>query len=285
MEAVTTPHSAETMRQRIEDERRAVHRQFDTLGKGLAAALNAAHIQGGGWTHETGQARYGSVTLCHPRGLGINLSHQGSYRKGAAGRRLTVCGTYPADSNVRHSEGITVSMDRDPTATARDIVRRWMPGYLAVIDQALENSRQADRERAARRALNRRMVQALPGLHAAHVNEHEAPHRNTSYWSGGRYSSAGAAAHASGSVTLDSDARHANMKLTSVPADLVLEILALLDARQPLEGTIGPRQVAPARPELPAPPPLTIPGEVLTTTATAADREPAALPRAEGLLF
>ncbi|MCX5278050.1 hypothetical protein OG756_41500 (plasmid) [Streptomyces sp. NBC_01310] len=283
MELVTTSDHGTPMTQKIEEERRALHRRFDALGTGLAAALNADRIQGGGWTHEAGQACYGSVTLHHPHGLGFDLSHQGSYRKGAAGRRLTVRGIYPADSNVRHAEAITVSMDREPTAMARDIVRRWMPGYLAVIGQALDNARQADRERAARRALNRRMEQALPGLHAAHVNEHEAPHRHTSYWSGGRYSRQGEAAHASGSVTLTNDAQHANMKLTDVPADLVLRILALLDARQALEGTISPRQVAPARRELPAPT-LTIPGEVLTPTG-AADRQAPMLPHAADLLF
>lgn len=283
MEPVTTSDHGTPMSQKIEDERRALHRRFDELGTRLAAALNADRIQGGGWTHEAGQACYGSVTLHHPDGLGFNLSHHGSYRKGAAGRRLTVSGIYPADSNVRHAEAVTVSMDREPTAMARDIVRRWMPGYLAVIGQALENARQADRERAARRALNRRMEQALPGLHAAHVNEHEAPHRHTSYWSGGRYSREGAAAHASGSVTLTNDAQHANMKLTDVPADLALQILALLDARQALEGTISPRQVSPARCELPAPT-LTIPGEVLTPTG-AADREAPMLPRVADLLF
>ncbi len=284
MEPVTTSDHGTPMSQKIEDERRALHRRFDALGTRLAAALNADRIQGGGWTHKAGQACYGSVTLHHPDGLGFDLSHQGGYHKGGAGRRLTVRGIYPADSNVRHAEAVTVSMDREPTAMARDIVRRWMPGYLAVIGQALESARQADRERAARRALNRRMEQALPGLHAAHVNEHEAPHRHISYWSGGQYSREGAAAHASGSVMLTNDAQHANMKLTDVPADLVLQILALLDARQPLEGTISPRQVAPARKEIHAPPPLTIAGEVLSTAAADAP-EPAILPRADDCLF
>jgi hypothetical protein len=240
-----------------------LHRQFDALGTALAAALNAATVEGGGWTHEAGHACYGTVALRHPRGLGFTLVHEGRYRKGAAGRRLSVRGIYPQDSNVRKPDPITVSMDRDPTAMARDIVRRWLPDYLATIDQALEMARTAERQRAARRAMNRRMEQVLPGLRNPHVSDYEAPHRETSWWSGAEWASKEAPARASGEVRLSSDARTANLKLTGVPAELVLDILALLDAREPLEGTVSPRAVAPAHKELSAPPPLTIPGEIV----------------------
>ncbi|MFE4832968.1 hypothetical protein [Streptomyces sp. NPDC056672] len=246
-----------------------LHRQFDAFGSALAAALNTAAVEGGNWTHEAGHANYGTVELRHPRGLGFTLVHEGGYRKGAAGRRLSVRGIYPQDSNVRHAEPITVSIDRDPTAMVRDIVRRWLPAYLATIGQALEMARTAERQRAARRAMNRRMEQILPGLHNSHVSDYEAPHRDTSWWSGAEWSPREAPVWASGKVRLSSDARTANLELTSVPADLVLDILALIDARQPLEGTVSPREVAPARKEFPAPPPLTIPGQVISTPPAA----------------
>ncbi|MFJ3366416.1 hypothetical protein [Streptomyces anthocyanicus] len=261
-----------------------LHRQFDALGSALAAALNTAAVEGGGWTHEAGHASYGTVELRHPRGLGFSLVHEGRYRKGAAGRRLSVRGIYPRDTNVRRAEPVTVSMDREPAAMVRDIVRRWLPAYLATIDQALEMARVAERERAARRAMNRRMEQVLPGLHNPHVSAYEAPHRDVSWWSGAKWSRKEAPARASGKVRLSSDARTANLELTGVPAELVLDILALIDAREPLEGTVSPREVAPARKELPAAPPLTIPGEVIPT-ASAAIAEPVAVGDGSYVLF
>ena len=250
-------------------ERADIHRQFDTLGKALAAALNTAAVEGGSWTHEAGHASYGTVELRHPRGLGFSLVQEGSHRKGAAGRRLSVRGIYPRDSGGRHADRITVSMDRDPAAMAQDIVRRWMPDYLATIGQALEMVRTAEREREARRDMNRRMGQILPGLFNPHVSDYEAPHRRISWFNAGEYSAKRAPARASGKVTLSGDARDARIELTGVPANLVLDILALLDAREALEGIVGPRAVAPARAELPAPPPLVIPGQVVPTVPAA----------------
>ncbi|WP_432041075.1 hypothetical protein [Streptomyces chartreusis] len=284
MGAATTRTNAKPIIHDPDAQAGELHRQFDTLGSALAAALNTAAVEGGGWTHEAGHACYGTVRLCHPRGLGFTLIHEGSYRKGAAGRRLSVRGTYPRDSSVRQAEPITVSMDRDPTAMIRDIVRRWLPAYLATIDQALESARTAERHRAARRAMNRRMEQVLPGLHNPHVSDHEAPHRDTSWWSGAQWSPKAAPARASGKVRLSSDARTANLELTGVPAELVLDILALIDAREPLEGTVSPREIAPARKELPAPPPLTIPGEVIPT-AQAAIAEPVTVDDGSYVLF
>ncbi|MET9931319.1 MULTISPECIES: hypothetical protein [unclassified Streptomyces] len=280
---MTMTDSVNPMARKVEEERRAVLRRFDALGAGLAAALNAGGVQRGGWTYKAAPTHYGCVMLRHPRGLGFTLTHENSHRKGVAGRRLTVRGLYPEDAGVRQPEPITVAMDRDPVAMAGDIVRRWLPGYLDVFGQALDNADRADRERMARRALNRRMEQVLPALHAAHVSEHEAPYRQASYWSGGRYSYGVPTARAAGSIMLDADATHANMKLTGVPADVVLKILELLDDRQPLEGVISPRRIEPARPELPSPA-QTIPGEVLVTPA-ADGGEAVALPRAADLLF
>ncbi|WP_432159146.1 hypothetical protein [Streptomyces sp. bgisy153] len=285
MGAVTTRSTAKPIIYDPDARGDELHRQFDALGSALAAAFNADAVEGGGWTHEAGHACYGTVELRHPRGLGINLVHEGGYRKGAAGRRLSVRGIYPRDSDVRSAEPITVSMDRDPTAMARDIVRRWMPAYLATIDKALEMARQAERDRAARRAMNRRMEQILPGLRNPHVSAYEAPHRHDSWWSGGEYSPKEAPARASGKVTLSGDGSKARrIELTDVPADLVLDILALIDARQPLEGTVTPREVAPARKELPAPPPLTIPGQVLPTQP-AAIAEPVTVDDGSNVLF
>ncbi|MER7688751.1 hypothetical protein [Streptomyces sp. NPDC097610] len=284
MGTVTTRTTAKPIIYDPDAKAAELHRQFDALGSALAAALDAAAVEGGSWGHEAGHASYGTVELRHPRGLGFTLVHEGSYRKGAAGRRLSVRGIYPRDSNVRRAEPITVSMDRDPTAMVRDIVRRWLPAYLATIDQALEMARTAECERVARRAMNRRMEQVLPGLHNPHVSDYEAPHRDISWWSGAEWSPKEAPARASGKVRLSGDARTANLELTGVPADLVLDILALIDGRQPLEGIVSPRAVAPAREELPASPPLTIPGE-LVPSAPAAIAEPIAREDGSYLLF
>lgn len=63
----------------------------------------------------------------------------------------------------------------------------------------------------------------------------------------------GAQAHCSGSVRLAAgDASSAEvLKLTNVPADLLLEILALVNAQPVLEGRVMPRMISHHRPELP----------------------------------
>ena len=229
-------------------------RRFDALGRSLAAAFNADGVEGGGWTHEAGHAGFGSVTLRHPRGLRLWVWHLHGNRKGAAGRRLTVEGAYPHGYDGPTPQSITVSMDREPVPMARDIVRRLLPNYLATIDHALEQARVAQRERQARIVMNRRLEQTLPAL-ALHqdASAHQAPDRKSSYWYGGRFCLSPSAARASGTVRLNDDASHMDVNLTDVPADVALQILALLDSRTVLEGTLVPRALAPAQRELPVP--------------------------------
>ncbi|MFB8401177.1 hypothetical protein [Streptomyces sp. NPDC055912] len=243
--------------------------QFDGLGRALAESFNAENVEGGGWTHETERAAYGKLKLLHPSGLGIGLWQRYAYRKGEAGKRLTVEGVFPHGYAGLRPEGITVGLHRPPALMAKDIVRRFLPGYLAKIGEALAAAADAEREEQARIAMNRRIARVLPNISHGPVSPHEASGRRTTYWSGGLDSLAPLPAIASGQVTLNHNAQTMDVKLSNVPAGLALQILALLDPHRVLEGTIAPREVGPARREL-GPAVRTIPGEVVATTTPVA---------------
>ncbi|WP_372412637.1 hypothetical protein [Streptomyces luteireticuli] len=236
---------------RLEQERAELHDQFDALGRAVAAAFNEGGVEGGGWVHQAGDACYGSVTLSHPRGLGLHIWHENKHRKGGAGRRLTVKGTYPHGSSVHRADHITVSLDREPRAMARDIVRRFLPGYLATIDQAIAAAQEAERHRQARAAVNRRIEQILPRVCGiGGVKPHQDPGRTQSYWSRPGVATGQASVLASGSTTLATSACSMDLKLTDVPTEVALQILELISNGAVLEGTVLPQAIAPAQPEL-----------------------------------
>ncbi len=251
----------------------AIQAKFDRLGAAVAAALNAARVEGGGWTHTAHHNAYGSMALEHPRGWSIHASHHNSWHKGAAGRRLAITGSYPHGYLGQRAPEITVSIDRDPRAIAQDITRRFLPAYLVTARQAFEEERTRREEARARVAMNRRMEQALPCISPGAAELHEAASRTTSHFYNGRTLGRTGRAHASGTVRLSPAATHGDLKLTGVPAELILRILELLNASEPaLTGRIIPAVQA-ARPEL-APLAETIAGELISSALASAAAPP-----------
>ncbi|MEU5425917.1 hypothetical protein AB0H73_09950 [Streptomyces olivoreticuli] len=249
----------------VRAEVQQLHDHCDALGRALAAVFNADNIEGGGWTHRAGLGHYTALDLLHPDGLGIGFRHEGRHRKGAAGRRLTVGGSYPSVYGGRRAQNITVSMDREPAAMARDVAHRLLPDYLATIGAAQEAARTDERNRQARIALNRRLEQVLPGLTpAGGIPAHEDPDRSRSYWSGQRYAQGLSPALASGHATVSTDASTVDLHLTGMPADLALRILTLINPQPVLEGTLLPRPIAPPAQALPVADRV-IPGELAHT--------------------
>jgi hypothetical protein len=243
------------------------------LGRALAEAFNVSGLEGGSWSHEADSWHYVSVDLRHPSGMGIGLRHDGSHRKGRGGRMLTVSGDYPREYCGWRAPSVRVWMDRDPAAMAQDIVKRFVPGYRATFSDALAAAAKAERERQARIALNRRLEAVLPGLTAmGGTPSHQARDRRRSYWSGGRYAMGLAAALASGHATLSDDASTVDLQLTGLPADLALEILAMINPRRALQGTVVPREIAPAVAALPVAPTV-IPGELVVDPVREAPAE------------
>lgn len=257
-----TSSTAVDFRAQVEVERQAVHAQFDQLGSEVAGILNEDGVEGGGWTHTVSALYSGGIVLRHQgRDLGIQVWREKSYLKGAAGRRLKVEGCYSTEYHGWRADSITVSMDRPAPAIARDIVRRFLPGYLATVDASIQAARKAEEERQARRRFNRRLADAIPGLHAmGGYDPAREPDRTRSYWSSPEYDNTSTAL-AGGHITVASDGSSANITLDGVPQELALRVLALIHPRRVLEGTIAPRALPPARRALSTS--RVIPGEVV----------------------
>lgn len=261
MDDSTLPTSVD-FRAKAEAENQAVHALFDRLGREMASLLDKDQVEGGGWTHTVSALRAGGLVLHHhDRDLGILVWRDKSYLKGAAGRRLKVEGRYSTEYHGWRADPITVSMDRPAPAIVWDIVRRFLPGYLATIDASIQAARRADEERQARRRFNRRLADAIPGLRAmgGYAPARE-PDRTRSYWSSPVYDETSTAL-TGGHITLNSDGSTASIVLDDVPQELALRVLDLIHPRKVLEGIITPRQVAPTRRELSAF--RVIPGTVL----------------------
>ncbi|XXJ62288.1 hypothetical protein ACMXN5_49755 (plasmid) [Embleya sp. MST-111070] len=243
-------------------EKRALHARFDALGAAVADTFNADCVAGGGWSHTAGF--YGSLTLTQSlHGLALSVRHEKSYRKGAAGRRLLVEGAYPSGFCGYRQTSITVSMDRDARAMALDIARRFIPGYLAAIGEAKEQVRKDEHARRARVLMNRLIAQVLPGLCGLGGRPaHEDTDRTHSYWSDSRD---GATARAV--VGLNRSATHVDLKLTGVPTELALRVMALFDPSPAIEGMIAPRAIESSPREFPASS-QTIAGEIVAGTHT-----------------
>lgn len=260
----SSPATVDDFRAQVEAERSAVQRHFDTLGADLAKALNDAQVVEGGWTYSVSRLHSGGLTLHHQgHGLGILVWRAKSYLKGAAGRRLTVEGRYSSEYCGWRATPITVSMDRPVSAMARDVARRFLPGYLATVDASLEAARKAEEAKQARRGFNRRIAEVVPGVRAmGGYDPAQAPDRTRSYWSTPTYDEQSTAL-AGGRITIASDGSRAGIVLESVTQDLALRVLALVNPRRVLQGTIAPRPIAPVRLELPAV--RTVVGEVVRT--------------------
>ncbi|MFH0246179.1 hypothetical protein ACGRHY_28025 [Streptomyces sp. HK10] len=234
------------------EEMQHVHDHYDALGRALAEVLNHRNIQGGGWTHEASWNIHGSVSLSHPAELGFLLHRTNTHRRGDAGRRLTIDGVYPSCWGGPRAASITVGMNRPVPRIADEIVRRLLPDYLTTVQEALAQLRVDEEHRRARAAMNRRMEAILPGLGSAGGPRHPEPDRTRSYWHGGRYGLRPRSAVASGSVALNADASHMDMKLSGVPADLALTILALLASTPVPEGTVAAGTLPAERKTLPS---------------------------------
>ncbi len=245
--------------ERLEVKRRETHELADRIGRALAAELNDRRVEGGGWRHRVAPVYFVSVALEHPSGMSLSLVHEGGYRKGAAGRRLTVRGGYPTEYCGWRAEPVTVGIDTSAASKARHIVRCLLPDYQQTFGTARAMQQRVQQETRNRRALNRRMREVLPALRAfAYEQPHDIDARKQSNWITVQQRPDGSTApraRCSGSVRLTDDASAADvLKLTNVPAGLLLEILALVNAQPVLEGRVLPREIAPHRPELPAAP-------------------------------
>ncbi|GLF98274.1 hypothetical protein [Streptomyces yaizuensis] len=251
----------------IELERSGLHAQADQIGRTVCEVLNTDRIEGGGWNHHVDEVSYLSLALFHPRGLHLSLRHHNTGRTGDAGRRLTVTGVYPSGYGGHTAAPITVGIGTSPAHMASRIARHLIPAYLEHLDTALAEQRKAEQDELARRLMNHRMKLALPALHpAVWEPEHTAPFRKQSFWNTGADRREFPPAVARGTVRLSTDASEAEIKLTGVPAELVLRILALLDPNPPVQGRIVPRAVAPERRVLPSV--RIVAGEVLTDPGT-----------------
>lgn len=238
------------------ERRRETHELADRLGRALAVELNDQQVEGGGWRHQAAPVCFVSLTLEHPSGMSLSLVHEGSHLKGAAGRRLTVRGGYPSEYIGWRAGPVTIGIDTSPFYQARHIVRRLLPEYQQTFTVAQDVQQRVLRETDARRVLNRRMRTVLPALHAASWDQpHDADAREQSYWSTAQYRPDGSTApraRCSGSVRLADHAQSAEvLKLTDVPKDLLLQILALVNGQPVLEGRVMPRELGRHRPELP----------------------------------
>ncbi|MFI5748920.1 hypothetical protein ACIBBE_24000 [Streptomyces sp. NPDC051644] len=245
--------------ERREVERRETHELADRLGRALAVELNDQRVEGGSWRHQVAPMCFVSLTLEHPSGMSLSLVHEGSHRKGAAGRRLTVRGGYPSEYIGWRTEPVTIGIDTSPLYQARHIIRRLLPDYQQTYAVAQDVRRRVQQETHDRRALNRGMRAVLPALQAASWDQpHDAEARKQSYWSTEQYRPDGSTApraRCTGSVRLADHAESAEvLKLTDVPKDLLLQILALVNGQPVLEGRVMPRELGRHRPELPPAP-------------------------------
>ncbi|MFG3429634.1 hypothetical protein [Streptomyces californicus] len=211
---------------------------FDHLGRGVAAALNSRGVEGGGWTHSMTPARWGNVRVQHRDGMHFEFRHEGSHRKGAAGRRLEVKTGYPHRYSGWRAEPITVSMDRDPHAIAVDVLRRLMPSYRETLQNGLAEARRSEAERRARMEVNRLIEKAVPGVHGiGGLDPRSAPDRDTSYWPGSAHVPEGQdALPVAGRVILSPDASEVELRLRKVPPALALELLEYLRRRGVVAG-------------------------------------------------
>ncbi|MEO3976978.1 hypothetical protein [Streptomyces sp. CAU 1734] len=233
---------------RAEAERHTVHAYFDQLGREMTDVLNEDLVEGGGWSHRVSGRYAGGLVLHHrARDLGIDVWRDKSYLKGPAGRRLTVEGCYSSEYCGWRASSITVSMDRPARAITRDILRRFLPGYLATVDASIQAARKAEEDRRARRRFNRRLADMIPGLRASGGYDlAREPDRTRSYWSLPVYDKTSTAV-VGGHITLASNGETAGIALDEVPQELALRILALVHPQQVLEGTIALRPIPPAR--------------------------------------
>ncbi|MEY9840601.1 hypothetical protein [Streptacidiphilus sp. EB103A] len=243
---------------------------FAGIGRAMAEQWNLDRVLGGGWTSLPGTGLYGEATLLHPGGSNLWVRHEGSWRKGPAGRRMTVEGRLPSAFRGRAPQPFRPSLDRPVAAVARDVARRFLPGYLDLLERARADQALEDRAAAGRAELNRRMERVLPGLGpTAHSAPHEAAERKLSSWSGARRHAAMPPAAASGSVRLSESGASMELRLTDVPAELGLKILALLDPRTVLEGRVLAPEIAPAVRALEASPQILL-GEVVACSMAGA---------------
>lgn len=239
----------------------AVREKFAALGRAVAAALDREPgADGPGWTHEAETCSPGSVRLRHPAGWHLRLWRERS--TGAAGRRWTVTGCTPTDDLT--DDRITVAAGRAPSAIAAEIRRRLLPAHRVTMRQALVHLAEQENHACARQRAMARLRSALPALEPY---SHDRDGISGSFYAG----QAPGRAHASGSARINHQGESVELDLHSVPLDLAVRILALLDAAsQPLTGTVMPPPISRTVPELTAAPQV-VPGEILAAITTPAE--------------
>ncbi|MEU5900219.1 hypothetical protein [Streptomyces venezuelae] len=239
---------------------REMHDRYDALGGQLAGLLNAADIQGGGWTHEADFNVYGSLTLHHPAGFGITVAHHNARLAGGAGRRLTVDGLYPRAFYGDRSPTITVGIDQPATWLARRIITKFLPGYMNVLPRAFLHHRQEERHRAGRIRTNRSLESALSQLRPGAADGSADRTHSYAYL---HFQVEGNDEQCRIRTRVDDTGRTVNLALDRVPADLAARVLEVLNAAPPLEGRIVSATRALQSPLAAVSPSRTIVGEVL----------------------
>jgi hypothetical protein len=185
----------------------------------------AAHL-GFEWAYAAGQAESHLACFDGPDGSTMVLHFDGYGSK----QRLAVRGRYPQSVQTRHgyvsfhprddAPHVTFSLTRLPHHVAKDILRRFVPAYLAAYEKAVAQRQRCLQVQTNEREGNRRLAEAL-GLTAANdgsVRFYRSPldpgngptvfgHLETSLYGG---------------------APNVKMELHGIPFETALEIAALL---------------------------------------------------------
>lgn len=136
-----------------------------------AMATNVATLLGNGWRLESVDEWGHYCKLVDDKGHSIHINN-GTRKEG----RYSISGGYPSDEHgrnldyVRRAAGhnvelpkITVAWSRNPEAIAKDIIRRFLPDYLALYAKAEEKQRETNAYHNAAQATAKRIQAAAPG--------------------------------------------------------------------------------------------------------------------------
>lgn len=178
-------------------------------------AADIAQALGQGWSVariDPDRHHEDRVTLDGPDGQGLFLEVS-RYRSPG---RIFISGVYPHDErNVSYAPreplSISVAEGRPVGEIAREIVRRFLPGYQTAYREARERLRRDEEIRAAERGLIARLAPLVGATAPAH-----APNRATHYHQGGTY------------IVIETHGSSADLKLDRLPGDVAARVLAIV---------------------------------------------------------
>lgn len=150
----------------FDQEGRRLRDHLRLVGENVAAAL------GDGWRFTRGDGVDGVSCLVDVAGRRVALGwHYGQARK------MVVTGHYPRHRLLgygpRNAPRVNVSADRDPVAIARDLRRRFLPGFCSTWDQWLADCHNADVADTNAAALATEFAAALGESPRAFQGDHE----------------------------------------------------------------------------------------------------------------